>query len=667
MSLCAFVRADDLLFENSDLEKGDLTNWTAEGDAFTAQPTKGDNSMIRKKEPSGQQGEYWIGTFEKYDGKTGRPGMRRGDKAIGTLTSKPFKLAKRYINFLVGGGANAAKVGVRILHGGKLTRIGAGFNTEQMVRVSFDAKAFVGKEIQIVISDQADANWGHINADDFRSSDKPSPKVRPKRPAGRGPQKNRSPQDHRTFASYKDVGYDQKYRPQFHFTSRKNWLNDPNGMVYYDGVWHMYFQHHALGLGPGPKSWGHAVSTDMVRWKQLPHAILPYDNGAIWSGTAVVDHNNSLGKQKGDTKTIVAYFTKTRPRPDGFIQSGAYSTDRGKTFTLINKGKALVPNQGFSPGERDPKVFWDAQGKKWVMVIILGGKERVIRFFGSDDMVSWKKIGDIKRKWAAECIDLFPLPVDGDQKKIKWVIADASYDYEIGQFDGKVFKSSGQTHQGDWGPRCFYAAQVFNNGPDGRVVQVGWMKDKRPDNVFLANKMPFNQQMSFPCDLTLRTTPAGLRLFRWPVKEIESLHAGTDSFKDLNIASANKALAKLKPELIDMSVQFAPGENELVEFNVRGLKVVYGKIKKYRTKDGMQQVKSIAVGDCMVPVSVIDGKVKLRILLDRTSIELFINDGAAVGTTYAVPDSANRSLSVSADKDVKIQSLVVNELKSAWK
>ena len=663
VSLCASARADDLLFENSDFEKGDLANWTAVGDAFVAQPTKGDNSMLRKKETSGLQGKFWIGTFEKYDGKTGRPGQARGDKPIGTLTSKPFKLTKRYITFLVGGGANRAKVGVKLLRNGKLTHIGSGFNTEQMVRVSFDARAFVGKEIQIVISDQADSNWGHINAADFRASDTPSPKVRPKRPAGRGPQKNRPPLNHRTFASYKDVGYDQKYRPQFHFTSRKNWLNDPNGMVYYDGVWHLYFQHHALGLGPGPKSWGHAISTDIVRWKQLPHAILPYGNGAIWSGTAVIDRNNSLGKQKGAAKTIVAYFTKTQPRPDDFIQAGAYSTDRGRTFTLINKGLAVVANQGFSHGERDPKVFWDAAGKKWVMVLILGGKERVIRFFGSDNMVDWKKIGDINRKWAAECIDLFPLPFEG---KTKWVIADASYDYEIGQFNGKVFKSTGETHQGDWGPRCFYAAQVFNNGPDGRVVQIGWMKDKRPDNVFLANKMPFNQQMSFPCDLSLRKTPKGIRLIRWPVKEIQSLYAKSQSLKDLNIASANKALAKLKPELIDMSVEFAPGDNELVEFNIRGLKVVYGKIKKYRTKDGMQQVKSIAVGDCMVPATLIDGKIKLRILLDRTSIELFVNEGASVGTTYAVPDAANRSLSVSAAKDIKIDSLIVHELKSSW-
>ena len=651
------------LFENSDFEKGDLTNWTAKGDAFGLQPTKGDNPKFRKKGPANFQGKFWIGTFEKYDGKTGKPGLVRGDKPTGTLTSIPFTLKKRYITFRVGGGANAARVGVKLLCKGKEKVLGAGANGEPMRQMSFDAKDYLNKEIQIVVYDNADKHWGHINVDDFAASDKPVGKT------ARGilPPGVMNP-DHRTFASYMDVGYDQKQRPQFHFTSRKNWLNDPNGMVYYDGEYHLYFQHYALGTGPGAKSWGHAVSKDMVRWKQLAHAILPYSGGAIWSGTAVVDHNNSLGKQVGETKTIVAYFTKTQAKPKAFIQAAAYSTDRGRTFTLIRKGEAVVPNQGFMHGERDPKVFWDKATKKWVMVLILGGgRPSTIRFFTSDNMIDWKKSGDIKRLWAAECIDLFPLPVDGDKTKTKWVIADASFDYEIGEFDGKVFSSTEDTLLGDYGRRCFYAAQVFNNAPDGRVVQIGWLRDKRPDNVFLANKMPFNQQMSFPADLALRTTPAGVRLFRWPVKEIESLYAKSHSFKDLSIESANKALAGLSAELIDMSIEFAPGDNGILKLNIRGLQVVCGEVKKYRTKTGTTDVKSVVFGAYQAPAPAIDGKVKLRILVDRTAIEIFANDGAATASCYAAPASENRKISISSAQPVRINSLVVNELKSSWK
>ncbi|MHC4994697.1 MAG: GH32 C-terminal domain-containing protein [Planctomycetota bacterium] len=473
--------------------------------------------------------------------------------------------------------------------------------------------------------------------------------------------------EHQNFESYLDVGYDQALRPQFHFSSLKNWINDPNGLVYYDGEYHLYFQHSALTIGPGEKSWGHAVSRDLVHWEQLPHAIVPYGNGAIWSGTAVVDHHNSFGRQVGDTKPIVAFFTKTQPQPLHFIQAGAYSTDRGRTFTLINRGEALVPNQGVMHGERDPKVFWHEPTQKWIMLIILGGKERIIRFFNSDNLVDWRPIGDINRKWAAECIDLFALPVDGNPNDIRWVLADASFDYEIGDFDGRTFQSTGETHWGDWGPKCFYAAQVFNNTPGDRVVQIGWMKDRAPDNLFRTSDMPFNQQMAFPCDLTLRTTPKGVRLFRWPVKEIENLYAASHAFENLNAASANTALAKLNPELIDLSIEFEPGANDQIEINMRGLKVVYGKIKEYRARDGMKQrVKSVAIGDCMVPVEIVDGRVRLRVLLDRASIELFVNDGAAVGTAYAVPSPDSHSLSIRAKHNFKIKSLVVNELKSAW-
>ncbi len=475
--------------------------------------------------------------------------------------------------------------------------------------------------------------------------------------------------EHRTFASYRGIGYDQKYRAQFHFSSLKNWLNDPNGLVYYDGEYHMYFQHHALGIGPGKKSWGHAVSRDMVHWEQLPHAILPYGGSAIWSGTAVVDRNNVLGKQTGDTKTIVAYFTRTGKL---FSQAAAYSTDRGRTFTLINNGEALVPNQRFSRGERDPKVFWDGANKRYVMVLIFGGKTRTIRFWTSENMVDWRKSGDIERKWAAECIDMFQLPVDGDKSNMKWVLADASFDYEVGEFDGKVFSSDGKSYLGDHSNRCFYAAQVFNDGPDGRVVQIGWMKDKGSrdktrKNVFLANNMPFNQQMGFPTRLTLRSTPEGIRLYRWPIEEIKSLHTATHSFKDLTAAAANKALGTITPELIDMSVELKVGDKDIVELNVRGLKIVYGGMKEYRTRDRRKvQVKCFAFGPHKVPAPIVDGKVKLRALVDRTALEMFATDGAAVSTSYAVPDPANRSISISAKSNVRINSLVVNELKSSW-
>ena len=185
------------------------------------------------------------------------------------------------------------------------------------------------------------------------------------------------------FDSYAGTGYDQAHRPLFHFTSLRNWINDPNGLLYYDGEYHLFFQHNPLGQSWGNMTWGHAVSTDLVRWKQLDHAILPYGNGYIFSGTGVVDHNNSLGLQRGDTKTLAlmySYAVDTRkrfgvfppPEKNEYYQGLAYSTDRGRTFKLLNEGGPVIPNQGIEVDpngtERDPKVFWHEPSGKWITV-----------------------------------------------------------------------------------------------------------------------------------------------------------------------------------------------------------------------------------------------------------------------------------------------------------
>jgi len=492
----------------------------------------------------------------------------------------------------------------------------------------------------------------------------------------------------RTFASYMDVGYDQPQRPQFHFTSRKNWLNDPNGLVQYNGEWHMYFQHNARRNGDGEKSWGHAVSKDMIHWEQLPHAILPYTsksdkNGVIWSGSAVVDHNNSLGKQAlrpgseklGDIKTIVAFFTHTTAP---MHQCAAYSTDKGRTFTLINGGDAVVPNQGVWKGERDPKVFWHEATKKWVMAVIIAGPDRLVRIWNSDDLVNWQKAGDFSRTFC-ECFDIYQLPVDGDENNKKWVCNDAAFYYQIGDFDGSVFSSDNKMLVADWGGRrffkAFYAGQTFNNSPDGKVYQIAWMKGVGEGNLFKRFDLPFTQQMTFPCELTLRTTAEGVRLFRWPIDGIKDLCKKSHEFKSLmTVSQANKAVSDIKADLVDMSIDFEPIDDAIVTFKIRGLDVVYGNSTKFPNKEGeMVDVKCIEFNNVeddhdviKIPAPTVDGKVRLRILLDRMSIEMFVNDGAYVATSYCLPTTDNIELNISEGDELKINSLVVNELESIW-
>jgi len=641
-----------------------------------------------------QQGDYWIGTFEKYDGKTGAPGGRRGDQPTGTLTSIPFKVNKRYIVFRVGGGSRIAEMGVKLVCGDEEKALSAGSNSETMRTVSVDVSAFLGKTVRLVVYDHAKKGFGHINADDFRAADEPAGRGATPGPVGVLDE----PVNYDTFDTYLDVAYDQSLRPQFHFTSRKNWLNDPNGMVYYDGEWHMYFQHVAIANNTGPKSWGNAKSADLVRWKQYPHAINPYPNihgqegiHAIWSGSAVVDVLNALGKQKGDVKTLFALYTATNP--DGFFQGGAYSTDRGRTWTKINDGKPVIPHQeGYSRGQRDPRIFYYAPGRFYVTIMMVGGKDRAVRLWKSTDLLNWETLFDIPNK-AAECIDMYEVAVDppspggsgvtgGDPKNKKWVIANAGTGYEVGEFDGKSWKgygsrsADGRPLRFDYGD-SYYAAQAFNQAPDGRVVHIGWLRSKtvgyRP---FLEAGMPFTQQMSIPAEITLRTTPDGIRMSRNPVKEIEELYKATHRFERQAVRVLNEKLRAVQAELVDLTLVFRPRGD--LALNVRGLEVAYAAEGSEFVFENRERVEGIRKawkkdqpfrdnGIRRIPAPLVDGKVTLRALVDRASLELFVNGGQAAASFVVVPKADNRAVSIEGDNDLVIESLVVNELKSIWR
>ena len=612
-------------FENCDFEQGSLFNWTAEGTAMANQPTKGDNTSARGNNRSNQQGQYWIGTYENYNGVVGNPGDVQGDSPVGSLVSVNFTITKPYLSFRVGAGSDSALVGVSLIHSGGETLLGTGADNETMRGVVADVSAFMGQSVQIKIFDNSSGGWGHINADDFLLNDE---YVDP----------------FATYPTYQDVGYDQTARPQFHFTSRKNWLNDPNGMVYYDGEYHLFFQHNPLDTAWGNMTWGHAVSLDMVHWKQLPHAITPYGGGTIFSGTAVVDHNNSLGMQSGSTNTLVACYTFAK---NPFGQAMAYSTDRGRTFSLVNNGTPVVPNQGFSSDERDPKIFWHEPTQKWVMILwVRQGTPGRVRFFTSDNLTDWTVASDFQRNWVFECMDFVELTVDGDSSNKKWLLYDASFDYEIGTFDGTNFVSDAVAYTGDV-DSDFYAAQTFNNSPDGRTVMIGWMRNSHfPD-------MPFSQQMSFPAEMTLRTTPEGVRLYRWPVDEIRNLYRQSHSFSNLTVDEANTALASIPVELLDFSIEFEPTAD--LTLNLRGLTVSYD-----------AAAREFSYLNKKLTAAPVDGTVQLRVLVDRGSIELFANEGAVVCSSYVQPDPSNRSLSVSASGAVSIRTLEINELGSAW-
>jgi len=440
--------------------------------------------------------------------------------------------------------------------------------------------------------------------------------------------------------------YHETYRPQFHFTAKKNWLNDPNGLMYYKGEYHLFFQHNPTGIDWGNMTWGHAVSPDMIYWKQLDNAIEPDELGTIFSGSGVVDWNNTTGFKAGDEAVMVCIYTSAgdcvTPKVP-FTQSIAYSNDMGKTWTKYANNPVLGNIIG---SNRDPKVIWHVPTEKWIMALFLDGNDYAL--FSSPNLREWTRICDIHLPNAGECPDIFELPVDGDPENTKWVFWGGNGNYYVGTFDGRKFTPESEVLRTEFGANC-YAAQTWSDIPkyDSRRIQIAWMSGgKYPD-------MPFNQQMCFPCKLMLKTTPEGIRLFRQPVREIENLHQKEHHWNNETIKSEENLLSG---DLFGIRAEFELGKATEFGFVVRGEKV------QYKVADN--QLSCLGRSATLKPIG---DKIRLQILVDRTSIEVFGNDGRISLSSCFLPNLDNTGLSVYSDGgDVKIDSMDIFELRSAW-
>jgi len=448
-----------------------------------------------------------------------------------------------------------------------------------------------------------------------------------------------------------DKLYGETYRPQFHFSPAKNWTNDPNGLVYYEGEYHLFFQHNPFGINWGNMTWGHATSRDLVHWKERAPALHPDKLGTIFSGSAVVDFADTAGFQKGDEKVIVCIYTSaggTSPESTGrpFTQSLAYSNDRGVTWTKYEKNPVLGHVAG---SNRDPKVIWHEPTKKWVMALYLDGNDYAL--FGSKDLKEWTKLCDVAMPGTGECPDFFELPVDGDPGRKLWVFWGANGNYRLGTFDGATFKPKTDVIRSLWGAND-YAAQSYSDIPDsdGRRIQISWMNGGRYPG------MPFNQQMGFPRELTLRTTPQGVRLFMMPVREIEGIRSAKKDWKDTALKADGPALPLGEGELWDIEAELDPGSAQEVGLRVRGLEIVYD-----------TRAKTLACLGKTAPLEAADGRISLRVLVDRTSIEIFAGGGLVAMCSCFLPDLLARSLDAFArGGEARIAALALHELKSAW-
>jgi len=700
--LNAGASLDDILI--ADFEGETYGDWQVTGEALGPVPAQG--TLPNQMPVSGFEGKGLVNTYYK------------GDGTIGTLTSPPFKIERKYINFLIGGGKYPGETCINLLVNVKVLCTATGPNdrpggSEELDWYCWDVSESQGQIAQIQIVDQRTEGWGHINVDQIYQSNRKHEVI-----TGTSrefllqnkylnfPVKNDARKhlvsllmddevvrefevalasdepdfwvflDTREFKGEKAIlhidrydplkskGFDaiyqadtfvgeenlyqEKLRPQFHFTSRRGWNNDTNGMVYYKGEYHLFYQHNPYGWQWGNMTWGHAISKDMVHWTELGDAIHPDCLGTIFSGSAIVDENNTAGFQTNDEKVIVCIYTSaggTNPISKGqpFTQSIAYSNDRGRTWQKYGRNPVL----GHIKGEnRDPKVFWHNLTGQWVMVLYLD--DGTMGLLTSRNLKSWEF--QSKLECFHECPELFTLPVDGNENNQKWILYGGSGDYLIGDFDGREFKSEAGPIRYNYGD-CFYASQTFNNIPheDGRRIQMAWGRVNMPE-------MPFNQMILFPVTLTLRTTEEGVRMFSKPIREIETIHRKNYVWKNTIVRPGENPLRELSGELFHIAVELRPVNTQETGLVIRGVPIIYNVEKQ-----------ELSCREKKAPLKSMNGRIDLELLVDRTSVEIFGNQGRIYMPIGVILSDKERPLEIfSRGGNTEITNMQIYELRSIW-
>lgn len=430
--------------------------------------------------------------------------------------------------------------------------------------------------------------------------------------------------------------YQEAVRPQFHFTAQSGWLNDPNGLVYHRGEYHLFFQHNPFGTQWGNMTWGHAVSKDLVHWKQLPSAITPNELGTVFSGSAVVDHANTAGFGKGSLVCIYTAAGGTNDASKGkpFTQCLASSKD-GRTFEMFRGNPVL---NHVRAENRDPKVIWHGPSRKWVMALYLDASSFAL--YGSADLKNWTHLSDVQVPGASECPDFFEMALDGNSKKKKWVFWAANGTYLVGSFDGNVFKAETEALRSDFG-NTSYAAQTYFDAPKNRRIQIAWFRGSEFPG------MPWNQQMGFPVDLSLRATADGPRLAFKPVQEIANLRSRRIKPSETGYYTTNLGL-------LDAAFTFkvpATGQLTLV---VNGQTILFDAEKRVLRAGGKEAI--------VLPSPALE----LRVLADRASLEIFAQGGLVSMPLYVSPNSDRSGISLRYEGEWKLVSEEVYDLKSSW-
>lgn len=704
-----------------DFESGTYDRWTVEGDAFGNTPIQG--AYPEQQKVKGFEGKYLAGSFNEEN------------YSKGTLISPEFRIEREYINFLLGGRKGGNTYIELVVEGKSIYRSSPLEESETLQWMTWDVKQHRGGKARIHITDDREGDWGHVFVDQIVMSDKrkssflmnhkisfcaekkyllvpvedSAPKISTQLIVNNKAEgvpinihiaqsdvsywvpidieKYKGNQIDLVFSyiAEDNFGYSQikqsddfhfdsneKGRPAYHFSPKYGWMNDPNGMVYHNGKYHLFYQYNPYASVWGNMHWGHAVSTDLKRWEHQPVAIAPDALGTIFSGSAIIDRDNTAGF--GENAMIAIYTSAGKTQ----TQSIAYSLNEGQTFTKY-EGNPILSDPDIIDF-RDPKVCWHKATQKWVMAL---ATSQTITFYGSKDLKAWEKLSEFGEEIGAhggvwECPDLFPLTYNGQTKWVLFVSINpggpnggSATQYFIGNFDGTTFKADNMPYPLwlDYG-RDNYAGVTWSDAPDNRHLFIGWMS-----NWQYAEAVPtvnFKSASTLPRELKLTHNGKHLVVSNPPIKEISDLRNESKKIQDIQVENAytiDKLLDKNEGAYeVEMTLT-ANGidefgftlENRMKEelkysFNVRD-----GELLVDRSKSGIIDFsKKFAPAAIKAPLIKKD-TYKIRLFMDNASAELFINDGELVSTNVIFPSEPYNALTF--EGNISVRNISIHKIK----
>ena len=684
-----------------DFEGEGYRQWTSIGDAYGNYPYLVPTEQLKGWGNSGYEGSHMITSFVN------------GDAGRGTLTSPIFTIERHKLCFLVGGGIQDVYVAL-VINGNEVIR-SSGLQSRSLSWVTWDVSAYEGQSAQIRIVDNSTAGWGFIDADYFvmadeaisisaknqvavtkhylnlpvsydadvetvhvmengqrvysfnlRLSTKPDYWVQMDLEPWMGrdvvievdcnPLHSSSRETlqtvHMMYQSDELAEaatlYTEPERPWFHFTTGRAWLSDVCGVYYDRGEWHLQYQRNPYGIEWDNMHWGHAVSHDLVHWKELGISLWPDTLGMVFSGTTVIDHNNVLRQQSGDIPTAVSFYTSaggyahmSNGKPS--TQSMAYSTDGGRHWIRYAGNPVLNEVEFYN---RDPHVLWDEEHHQWVMVVFLTGN--IYGFFTSKDLTHWTERSRYTMAGEFECPDFYPIKVE-ETGQTKWILSGVHGNYQVGNWDGKLFTPETTVKDMDFGAMT-YVLHSFSNAPDGRRVAMG-----NTGHIF--NRVPFNNQMTFPRELSLHQHAGGdYVLHARPVDEVKLLYKKTESFDVLPASTTVHSPAA------HIKACFNVANNGFLTMQIGGITL------QYDTSINLMSVINGGVTVNQFYAAPIKGKLDIELLSDIGFMEMFVSDGAIVGTFYQpYTGTETTDISVTAQSRlITIDTMTISELGNIW-